>query len=90
MSIKGSAIESITYQSGLHQLISKPTHLLQNSSSRIDLIFIPQPNIVIESGVHPFLHPNCHHYIVFAKFNLKIFYPSPYLTEVWHYKEVIC
>ena len=24
---------------------------------------------------------------MFAKFNLKINYPSPYLREVWHYKE---
>ena len=24
---------------------------------------------------------------MFAKFNLKIYYPPPYLREVWHYKE---
>ena len=54
---------------------------------RIDLIFTSQPNIVVESGVHPSLHPNCHHQIIFAKFNLKIYYPPPYLREVWHYKE---
>ena len=30
---KGSTIESITSQSGLHQLINVPTYLLQNSSS---------------------------------------------------------
>ena len=30
---KGSTIESITSQSGLHQLINVPTHLLQNSCS---------------------------------------------------------
>ena len=84
---EGSNIESTTSQSGLHQLINEPTHLLQNSSSCIDLIFTSQPNIVVESGVHPSLHPNCHHQIIFAKFNLKIYYPPPYLREVWHYKE---
>ena len=86
-SFEGSTIESITSQFGLHQLINEPTHLLQNSSSCIDLIFTSQPNIVVESGVHPSLHPNCHHQIIFAKFNLKIYYPPPYLREVWHYKE---
>ena len=86
-SFKGSTIESITSQFGLHQLINEPIHLLQNSSSCIDLIFTSQPNIVVESGVHPSLHPNCHHQIIFAKFNLKIYYPPPYLREVWHYKE---
>ena len=84
---EGCTIESITSQFGLHQLINEPTHFLQNSSSCIDLIFTSQPNIVVESGVHPSLHPNCHHQFVFAKFNFKIYYPPPYLREVCHYKE---
>ena len=33
------------------------------------------------------LHSNCHHHITFAKFNLKIHYPSPYEREVWHYQK---
>ena len=68
-------------------MINEAPYLLQNYSSCIDLIFTSQPNIVVESGVHPSLHPNCHHQIIFAKFNLKIYYPPPYLREVWHYKE---
>ena len=72
-SFEGSTIESITSQFGLHQLINEPKYLLENSSSCIDLIFTSQPNIVMESGVHPSLHPNCHHQIIFAKFNLKIY-----------------
>ena len=32
----------------------------------------------MESGVHSSLHTNCHYQIVFAKINLKIYYPSPY------------
>ena len=38
---------------GLQQLISDPTHLLPNSSSFIDLIFMHQPNLTVDSGVHP-------------------------------------
>ena len=86
-SFKGSTVESITSQFGLHQLINEPTHLLQNSCLCIDLMFTSQPNIVVESGVQQSLHLNCHHQITFAKFNLKIYYPPPYLKEVWHYKE---
>ena len=63
----GSTIESITSE----QLIKNLTHLLQNPPACIDLIFTSQLNIVVESSVHPSLHPNCHHPIVFAKFNLK-------------------
>ena len=86
-SFEGSTIESINSQFGLYQLINEPTHLLQNSSSFIDLIFTSQPNIVVESGVPPSLYTNCHHQTIFARFNLKIYYLPSYLTEVWHYKE---
>ena len=47
---------------GLQKLISKTTHLLPNSLSRIHLIFTYQPSLVVDSGVHASFHPNCHHY----------------------------
>ena len=80
-------IEAVTSQNGLHQEINEPTHILNNSSSCIDLIFNFQPNLLIESGVHPSLHPNCHHQIIFAKLNLDIVYPPPYEREIWHYQK---
>ena len=54
---------------------------------RIDLIFNPQPNLPIESGVHPSLHPNYHLEIIFAKFNLDIVYPPPHERKIWHYQK---
>ena len=39
---------------------------------------------MVESGVHPSLHPNCHHHIVFAIFNLQWYYPPPYPRKIWH------
>ena len=77
----------MTSQLGLSQIITEATRILESSSSCIDLIFITQPNLVAESGVQPSLHPNCHNQIVFAKFNLQIYYPPPYLREIWHYKQ---
>ena len=41
----------------------------------------------MESGVHSALHENCHHQIIYAKFNLKIYYPPPYEREIWHYQK---
>ena len=72
---------------GLHQLIQEPTHILNLSSSCIELIFTFQPNLVMESGVHSSLHPNCHHEVVFVKFNLSILYPPPYGRTVPFYKK---
>ena len=80
-------IENLTSQFGLSQIINEATHILEASSSGIDLIFTTQPNLVVESGVHPSLHANCHHQLVFAKFNLQIHYPPPYPREIWHYKQ---
>ena len=84
---EGITIENVTSKFGLSQIIKEATHILESSSSCIDLIFTTQPNLVVESGVHPSLHPNCHHQIVFAKFNLQIYYPPPYPREIWHYKQ---
>ena len=84
---QGKTLENVTSQFGLHQVIKEPTHILHNSSSCIDLIFSSQPNLIIESGVHPSLHPNCHHQLIYAKFNLPIYYPPQYHREVWHYND---
>ena len=86
-SYEGLKIDAITSQFGLHQLINESTHLTGNFSSCIDLIITSQPNLVMESGVYSSLHPNCHHQIVFAKFNLEIFYPPTYEREIWHYSK---
>ena len=79
-------IENVTSRFGLSQIITEATHILESSSSYIDLIFTTQPNLVVESGIHPSLHHNCHHQIV-LKFNLQIYYPPPYPQEIWHYRQ---
>ena len=69
----GSKLEVMTSHYGLTQIINEPTHILEDSSFCIDLVFTSQPNMVLGSGVHSSLHPNSHHQIVFAKFDLKFF-----------------
>ena len=68
-------------------MINEPTHVLESSSLCIDLIFNSQPNLVITSGVHPSLHPNSHHQVIFAKFNLATHYPPPHFCDVRHYQD---
>ena len=65
----------------------KPTHIQSNSSSCIDLIFTDQPNLSVNCGVHASLHPNCHHQIVYSRFNLDIYYSPPYQRLTWDYKK---
>ena len=71
---EGSRIDSLTTSYGFRQLVSEPTYILKNSSSCIDLIFTDKPSLIIDSGFHPSLHPNCHHKIIHCKIDLKITY----------------
>ena len=80
---EGVQIDSVTSIHGLEQLIHKRTHILSNSSSCIDLIFTNQQHLVIDSGTHPSLHPNCHHQIIHCKINLQVEYPLPHQRHVW-------
>ena len=70
---------------GLKQLITEPTHTLEHSPSCIHLTFTNQPNLIMDSGIHPTLNPKCHHQIIYSKLNLKIEYPPPYTCEIWDY-----
>ena len=80
---EGTQIESISSLYGFSQLILEPTHIFQNSSSCIYLIFTDQINYVINSGIKPSLHENCHHEITYAKFNLQIIHPPLYQRFAW-------
>ena len=71
----------------LRQVIKEATHILENSSSCIDFKITSQPNLITESRVHPSLHPDYHHQIIYAEFNLQFYYPPQYYREVWHYNE---
>ena len=42
-----------------------------DSKSCIDLIFTDQPNLIVESGIHPSLHEQCHHLIVYGKLSVR-------------------
>ena len=81
----GTRIDEVTSSFALSQIISGPTHILANSSSCIDLIFTNHPDLLINSGIHHSIHPNCHHQIIYAEINFKIFFPPPYERRIWHY-----
>ena len=74
-------------QFGLHQIIKEPVQIPENLSSCIDLVSTSLPTLIVDSGTHHAVHPNCHHQIICAKFNVQIHYSSPYTREVWHYKD---
>ena len=83
---EGLKIEKLLSKFSLSQVINEPTHISQNLNSCIDLLFTNQQNLITDARIHPSLHCNCYHEIIYGKFNLKIFYPPPYERHIWHYK----
>ena len=82
---EGKLFEPFSSDLGLHQLISEPTHFIGNSRSCIDVILTDQPNLFLESGVHPSLHKQCHHQIIYGKLSIKNPAPPPYQRKIWFY-----
>ena len=82
---EGIQLETTTTIYGLQQLVDEPTRIRKNSSSCIDLIFINQPNLIVNRRTHPSLHEDCQHQITFAKARLRAEYPPPYKRHVWNY-----
>ena len=85
-SIEGTKIDSVTTSYVLQQLITQPTHLLANSSTCSDLIFTDHPSLIVDCGIHPSFHQNCHHQSVYCKLDLEIVYLPPYQRCVWDFK----
>ena len=84
---EGTGNDFIMSQFRLEQLIHETTHIIRRRPSCTDLLFASQPNLVVESAVQSSLHQNCHHQLVFARFNLKVVFPPPYECEIWHFKK---
>ena len=59
----------------MEQILIKPTHILETSTSWIDLIFTNQPNTIMDSEVHSSLHEKYHYQINYFKLNLSNEYP---------------
>ena len=69
----------------MKEVITEPTHILENSSSCVDLLFSNQPNLIMDSGVRPTLYSKCHYQIIYSKLNLKTEHPPSYTRKIWNY-----
>ena len=76
--LEETASDELIETNNMHQLIDEPTNVRGKGMSCIDLIITDQPNIFVESGVHPSLDEHCQHQIVYGKLNISIPPPPPY------------
>ena len=84
---QGTQIDQIAGMYGYSQIITEATNFEPHCEpSCIDLIFCSQPNLVQKSGTYASLFERCHHQIIFAEINFKVFYPPSYKRNIWDYK----
>ena len=74
-------LDNITMTSGFNQMIDKPTHYINESSSCTDLIFSLNVNLTKNCGVEQSLYD-----IIYETLNFNIPLPHPYYRELWNFK----
>ena len=83
----GIVLENITSTARYNQIINKPTHFTNVSSSCIDLIFA-SITTYLNTGIEKSIYDKCHHNIIYGKLNFDIPLPPPYYRKLWDYKKV--
>ena len=52
----------------------------------MDLIFATSQNLIAETGAELSIFEKCHHNFIYGIIDFQVPFPSPYLREVWDYK----
>ena len=61
----GKELDTVTSTVGYSQVIDKPTHFTNNSSSCIDLVFTSDPSILVDLHIEKSLSTSCHHDMIY-------------------------
>ena len=85
--LTGQEIDSLTSSAGYKQIIDKPTHVIDNSMSCIDLIFCTDQNAISNYGIDVSMFKKCHHNIIHGKIDIHVPLPPAYVCDVWDYNK---
>ena len=83
----GQELDSLTSPAGCSQVIDESTLMVNNSMSCIDLIFCTNTNVLSKHGVDVSIFEKCRHNIIFAKIDIRVPLPPPYVCKVWDYSK---
>ena len=84
--IAGLEIDNITTTAGYSQLINKPTHFINETSSCIELIFSSNVSFIRSYGMGQSIYEKCHHNIAYGTLDFNVPVAPPYYREIWDYK----
>ena len=73
----GQDIDTFTATSGYIQMMGQPTHIINDKSSCIDLLFTTNSKLLCDVGVEQTTYSKCQH-IIYGSLNLNIPLPPPY------------
>ena len=73
---------TLTSLAGYKQIIDKPTHVINNSMSCIDLIFCANQNVISNYSVDVSIFKKCHHNIIHGKIDICVPLSPVYVREV--------
>ena len=73
-------------------MTGQPTHIINEKSSCIDLLFTTYNKFLCNVGVEQTIYNKRNHNIIYGLLNLNIPLPPPYYREVWDYKntDAVC
>ena len=77
----GQEIDSLTSSVGYKQIIDKPTHVINNSMSCIDLIFCTNQNVISNYGVDVSMFKKCHRNAIHGKIDICVTLPPVCVHE---------
>ena len=69
----GQEIDCLTLSAGYKQMTDKPTHVVNNSMSCIDLLFSTNQSTISIYGIDVSIFDKCHHNIIFDKINIRVY-----------------
>ena len=75
----GQKLDSLTSSAGYSQIIDEPTHIVNSSTSCIDLIFCTNTSVISKRGVDVSIFEKCHYNIIVGK--TDIFVPLLHLIS---------
>ena len=81
----GSSLQRIFDKNMVSQMTNGPTYITNNSQTCLDLLVTDQPNIILKNEIHPSLHTNCSHQVVYTKVGINCPPPPKFNRKIWHY-----
>ena len=82
----GQDTDIFTATLGDTQMIGQPTHIMNDKSSCIELIFTTNSKMLSNVGVAQTIFNKGYYNTVYGSLNLNISLPAPYYMDVWDYK----